>query len=338
MFEKLLQALKEIEGTKRISIPIEADAKGYIDKQCPNKECEFLFKIQQDDWKDKARDESIWCPMCGHSAPADQWFTIDQVEHAKAEAVAMLQGKINQAMRESADAFNARQPRTGFIRMSMKVTGGHSRTFVMPAAATDEMQLEICCEQCGSRFAVIGAAYFCPVCGHSSADRVFADSLRKIRAKKNNAGVVRNAIAAEGQKDEAELTARSLVESCLQDGVTAFQRFCERIYPGSPAPPHNAFQRLNQGSELWQAATGIGYEDVLDAVERSQLTLLFQKRHLLAHQEGIVDEDYVRKSGDTSYKIGQRIIVAEKDIDALVAILDKLAKALREAAPRTTAV
>jgi hypothetical protein len=102
------------------------------------------------------------------------------------------------------------------------------------------MELEIACEKCTCRFAVIGSAYFCPACGHSSVDRMFDDSLRKIRAKKDNVDVVRDAIAASAGRDEAELMCRSLIESCLQDGVTAFQRCCEGLYastgPATPAP------------------------------------------------------------------------------------------------------
>ncbi|HXS54011.1 MAG TPA: hypothetical protein VN782_15860 [Usitatibacter sp.] len=334
MFEKLLRTLEEIGQTKKISIPIEADPKGYIDKQCPNSECEFLFKVHEQDWSDAGRGDSMWCPMCGLTSPTDQWFTKEQVEHARAEAVSMLQGKINDAMREDANAFNARQRRDGFIRMSMAVTGGRNRTFVIPAAAREEMQLEIRCERCTCRFSVIGAAYFCSSCGHSSADRVFEDSLRKIRAKTDNVEVVRSAIASRGQKDDAELTCRSLVESSLADGVTAFQRFCESIYPGSEAVPKSAFQRINQGSRLWRIAIGAGYEEVLDGEELHSLKVLFQRRHLLAHQEGIVDEDYLKKSGDTSYKAGQRVVVTAKDVDALVVILDKLAKSLRVAIGR----
>jgi len=125
--------------------------------------------------------------------------------------------------------------------MSMKVGGApHFTPHKVPAAASAAMELEIACEKCSCRFAVIGSAYFCPACGHSSVDRMFDDSLRKIRAKKDNVEVVRQAIAAVGGRDEAELMCRSLIESCLQDGVTAFQRCCEGLYASTgtatPAP------------------------------------------------------------------------------------------------------
>ena len=156
MFKNISRTLEAIENTKQMQFSIETDSKGYIDKQCPSGDCEFLFKVNEQDWKELCRDDSVWCPMCGRSAPSNQWFTIAQVNHAKSAAVAVLQGQINNAMREDARQFNRRQSHKAFIRMSMSVTGGHNRMFSFPAVATEAMQLEIRCEQCSSRFAVVG--------------------------------------------------------------------------------------------------------------------------------------------------------------------------------------
>lgn len=331
MFKNLLRSLEKIEKNK-ISIPIETDSKGYIDKQCPNTDCEFLFKVNEDDWKNIFRDETVWCPMCGHSAEAKQWFTIAQVDHSKTEALTVLKGHINQAMRDDAQQFNSINSRNNFVSMSMKVSGGPSRMFIIPAAATETMQLEIQCEECSSRFAVIGSAYFCPACGHNSVERMFQDSLRKIRAKKDNVDLVRSAFDAVGKKDDGELTCRSMIETCLQDGVTAFQKYCEKLYemnPGAAAPSFNAFQRLVQGSDLWRTAVGIGYNDLLSAKQLNSLSVLFQKRHLLAHSEGIVDDKYIKVSGDKTYIVGQRIGVSGSEVDDLVECLTKLATGLR---------
>lgn len=82
MFEELLKTLKSLES-RTVSVPIEVDAKGYMDRQCPAKACEFLFKVNEVDWKNIFKDEAVWCPMCRHEAPSNQWYSIAQVEHAK---------------------------------------------------------------------------------------------------------------------------------------------------------------------------------------------------------------------------------------------------------------
>lgn len=47
--------LRELENLGRQPIqykfPIEVDEDGYIDKECPNEECLFQFKIHNEDWK-----------------------------------------------------------------------------------------------------------------------------------------------------------------------------------------------------------------------------------------------------------------------------------------------
>ena len=96
------------------------------------------------------------------------------------------------------------------------------------------------------------------------------------------------------------------------------------MYAPYGVAPMNAFQRLDQGSDLWKKSTGKGYDDWLSNTESDSLLILFQKRHLLAHNEGIVDVKYINKSNDTTYKQGQRIVVCEKDIDQLIFLINKV--------------
>lgn len=330
MFEDLIKEMERMNG-RSVSVAIESDEKGYVDKQCPNEDCEFIFKVNEKDWANIFKDEAVWCPLCRHEAPSDQWFTIEQVEHAKAEALTVAQGKIHNALMSGVQKFNRSQPKNSFISISMKVSGGTKRTHTIPAKAAELMRLEIQCENCKSRFAVIGSAYFCSACGHNSVTRTFRDSLRKICAKKDSVHVVRDALIEFTSKDEAELTCRSLIETCISDGVVAFQKYCEGMYEPYGKPPFNAFQRLEQASDLWKNAVQKGFDSWLSEAELKSLGILYQKRHLLAHNEGIVDSKYIQKSGDSSYKEGQRIIIAAKDIDALVSSLEKLGSGIEEA-------
>jgi len=71
------------------------------------------------------------------------------------------------------------------------------------------------------------------------------------------------------------------------------------------------------------------YQDWLSKNEYQELNILFQKRHLLAHSEGIVDEKYIQKSGDSNYKIGQKIVVKEKDIKTIVTLINKIVNEIR---------
>ena len=50
----------------------------------------------------------------------------------------------------------------------------------------------------------------------------------------------------------------------------------------------------------------------------------FQKRHLLAHTMGVIDEEYVRKTGDAGAVVGRKIVVSEPEVRGLVDVLRKL--------------
>jgi uncharacterized Zn finger protein (UPF0148 family) len=300
------------------------DEDGYLDKECPNQDCQSKYKVNSEDWKAIFSDENVYCPFCGHSDPANKWYTTEQIEQAKQQAVDNIKAQLGQALKKDASNFNRTAPK-GFISMSMKFSG---TTYAanLPAEAMEEMQQKITCEKCGARYAVIGSAFYCPCCGHNSAKLTFNNTLEKVKSKINNLDTIRKAIA-EHSKDEAERTYASLLESSIPDLVVAIQRLCECIYvqlPNTKMPKKNVFQRIDDGNALWKDVCGKGYDDWLSCDEINHLKKCFQQRHLLQHQEGIVDVEYINKSGDTSYRIGQRLIIKEKDVLCYTQIAEKL--------------
>ena len=59
------------------------------------------------------------------------------------------------------------------------------------------------------------------------------------------------------------------------------------------------------------------------------MNLLFQRRHIIEHNAGIIDEKYVEKSSDPAYVVGQRIIVRKEDAQELLRIIKKLSMGLK---------
>lgn len=314
------------------SIQISADEKGFIDRQCPSEECLFVFKVNSTDWKNLFRDEEVFCPQCRHAAPADTWHTQAQIQHLEKEARNYVEGELHKMLEGFASDFNRRQSRNSLITMSMKVSGGNYRSYSLPAPAIEPFQMSIECANCKARFAVIGSAFFCPCCGHSSAERMFDSSLEKTRAKFENVEKMRLLLEETGQKDEAADICRSLIESCLVDLVGALQRLSEELYsqlPNLQPAPLNAFQRLTESSKLWRTAIGKGYEDWLGA-DFDSLKIYYQQRHLLAHHEGIVDQRYIERSGDKTYHVGQRIVVTPANVKQMRDLISSVANQLRK--------
>jgi hypothetical protein len=111
--------------------------------------------------------------------------------------------------------------------------------------------------------------------------------------------------------------------------IGAFQQYSYALFvllpsSGSFRRRKNVFQNITESSALWQTAVGKGYEDMLSETELQDLESLFQKRHLIAHRNGIVDLEYIDKSGNKSYSIGQRLVVQEATVICPADLLSKL--------------
>lgn len=50
-----------------------------------------------------------------------------------------------------------------------------------------------------------------------------------------------------------------------------------------------------------------GWDMEQQAADWTALTTLFQKRHLIAHQLGVVDQEYLTKTGDSAAELGKRV-------------------------------
>ena len=327
MFDDLIRELERLEGTHRIPVSIQSDVDGYLDRECPSAECEFEFKVCADDWRDKIRDEEVFCPFCGHTDTSNNWCTAEQVHHLRNTAIAHMRNRIDHAMRQDADNWNRQQPKNDFISITLEVTSP-APPIPLPPLAADPMRLKITCPACACRYAVVGAAFFCPACCHNAADLMFSQAVTGIRGALDSFATVR---ASMPDLDAAETTARLITEFGLQNAVTAFQRYAEALYGLLPSPPparRNAFQNLTEGSTLWHKVSGKHFSDYLADDEMRVLTRCFQQRHLLAHTQGLIDVDYIKRTGDTNHRVGQRVIIRAESVWQCLLLLEKLTAAM----------
>lgn len=310
-----------------VSIPvsIHSDEKGYFDRECPNEDCLYTFKILMKDWEEKVSDDEVHCPLCGHVDTSDKWWTQDQLnkmrEIAKSWAMNYIQKELDKSFGKIAQSTRNNK----FIKITYKP--GKRATFINnPIGQSKEWETEICCEKCGTHYSVIGSAYFCPCCGYNSAVNSFNDSLDSIRKMLDSLQEMKEMMTKKYNLDSADTMCRSLLESSIGDMISAFQKFASCKYEelSGKASRVNDFQIVEKGSQLFNDETGKKYSDWLSAYELNFMKVMFQRRHLLEHNNGMVDQKYLDKSQDNSYSVGQRIIVKEEDAYTLLDILKKL--------------
>ena len=327
MFDDLLRELKRLEQPQTISIDLPLDDEGYLDRSCPNDECGSGYKVLHEDWRAKVPDERAVCPICGHEDEPSAFVTEDQERFVQDHALAHVEGQLQQALRRS----TPRKEKAGFLEMTLTYQP-RPRRIIAPIEAAEAMEQRSECEVCGTRYASIGAAFFCPACGHNSALSTFEGALATIRETMALGGRLRELMSS---KAAAADTARIMAENSLVRLWSSFQRFAEAVYLalGSDLekPRRNAFQNLADSDRLWTGAIGRTYADMLSEAEQRDLVRLVQQRHVLVHQDAVVDQDYLDKSGDHRYRLGQRLVVGPGAVLRLAEIVETLATELRSA-------
>ena len=328
MFKNTIKELNKLHKGGDESIPYNFDKEGYLDRECQNEECYYNFKIYKDDWEEKISEYKVHCPKCGHTATSDCWDTEEQIEAAGDIAFQKISKRLDRAMLKDAKEFNRSQPRNSFVSMRMTVKG-NSNSYFLPMPTLEELEQKITCSQCDTRYAVIGSAFFCPCCGRNSAEETFDNTINIIDDSIKNLPVIKEAVS-KINKDQAENTCNSLIETGISDCVTAFQRYCEVTYSSHPKKKKkitpNTFQRLDEGGKLWDELIGRSYSNWLKAAELKRLNILFQRRHLLQHTQEMVDQKYLDKTGDKKYKLNQKIVIKEKDVIEMIGYIKKLKK------------
>jgi hypothetical protein len=329
--DELAKQMEQLDGkVEQLRIPMALDDDGYLDRLCPSGQCHRGFKVL---WADEAKfAQTTWCTYCGHTDEHASFFTAEQREHVAAFAQERAAQMFHDAMTTAARRTPKAPRRLGkglTIKEDVRVPARRPRELTVPAAWS-LMGTRASCEQCACRFAAIGSPCFCPACGHRSPELTFEQTLRRLRVSLGNRGALEAAVGIEAATD--------IMSSVLEDGiralVTAFEAFAKdsyaRLAPTAPAPPKNVFQRLDQGSDLWRRGGGRSFDVILSAVEIADLRRYFQQRHLVVHRNGIVDDEYLRLTGDNAYRLGQRLSIRATDVEHMLQVVERLVSGMRD--------
>lgn len=198
---------------------------------------------------------------------------------------------------------------------------GHFRTFqpCLRHAPPPEYDLRIQCPRCKTEWAANGVLFRCPGCYIENPRELMADAVRQIEARINGAspgGLTR--VELEFLVSFLVSTFDGVMRGMLEVANANARHFREHD-PAHPfmasmnaLPPSLSFQNLSIAKERLEPAgyyMGRGSPSDWDALVR-----LFNKRHLIAHKLGVVDRDYMTKTGDPSAPAGKRVSLTPEEI------------------------
>lgn len=131
--------------------------------------------------------------------------------------------------------------------------------------------------------------------------------------------------------------AQVLIANALEDCVSSFDGFGRetcRVFSSRAATPEKAaeirFQNIANAKQRVREQFGVDFACALNESEWALVLRCFQKRHLLAHKMGVVDEEYIQATSDDTAVLGRKSKVDSTEVRDLVAVLRSLGEQLTE--------
>ena len=313
-----MNRMKHLEqlGTQfHISIP--TDEGGFVGRECHQADCQGYFKIKPG--TGIKGEVPCHCPYCGHTGDQSEFWTNEQREYA----LSIVKNKFQDALHKDFAEWDRelqRKYRNSFIKLRMDFKGqNHSIRFYRE----ERLETQIMCDQCTLEYAIYGVFAYCPDCGVHNSLQILNKNLELAEREIALASTV-----------EQEL-ATYLVGDALENAVAAFDGFGRetcRVHSQTSSNPDKAlsvsFQNLIGARQRIQELFGVDMVGETAMQEWELANRCFQKRHLLAHKMGVVDEAYLDATGDTNGVVGHRVSITPEEVTCLIMVLRKIGKSL----------
>jgi hypothetical protein len=301
----------------RVVLPKGDD--GMSRRECPVEECLGQFMIQFGTGLN-GEDLPCHCPYCGHISAHETFHTPEQIEYARSVALNQLTSQFLPELKRL--EFN-HPPRGAFgIGVRMRVTGTPT-----PIRPYRDAQLEtiVVCHKCTLRYAIYGVFAFCPDCGTHNSRQILDKNLDVVAKQ-----------LAWSETVESEL-AEHLIGDALENAVSAFDGFgrelCRLARAKATAPTQAerwSFQNIIAARDRIRQLFGFDFAAATAPSHWDVIVKGFQKRHLFAHKMGIVDEVYVKATGDATAVVGRKVPLSRKEVADLASVLRALGEQLHD--------
>jgi len=294
----------------RISLP--TDENGLISRKCPNFYCGGVFKVKTGTGL-KGSNLPCHCPYCGHKTDMGEFNTPEQIEYAKSVAINQITNAIKKDMEYWGKQLE-RSTSNSFIKMSVDY-----KSHPHPIRYYQEKQIEtfVTCDVCTLEYAIFGVFAFCPDCGTHNSVQILNKNLE----------LVVKEIAFASTIEDAEL-AKRLIEDALENAVSSFDGFGRATCSAFADKSSNAneakeisFQNVAGAQSRVQLLFGVDITNRIKTEQWDFVARCFQKRHLLAHKMGVIDDEYVKKAKDPQAIEGRKITITEEEVLQLVGLL-----------------
>ncbi|MBL8544880.1 MAG: hypothetical protein JNL81_00355 [Hyphomonadaceae bacterium] len=234
---------------------------------------------------------------------------------------------IQDALNDMAKKFNRGQKRGSLI--SMKMTTQH-RHLPRPVAYREDLLRDLACDCCGRQYGVFAIALHCPDCAAPNLLTHFKRETELID--------LQLALSETARSDgNAELSHR-LLGNAHEDVLTAFETYLKVAYShlvykssGSrPKAQKNRFQNVGRAKAAF-AEIGLDPFNALTDAELEALSENIEKRHVVGHNLGLIDDHFVNVMEEG--EAGKTLEISSTEVAAFAIQCGQVVGRLDEALP-----
>ena len=286
-----------------VSAFLVSDREGYFGRNCPR--CKSYFRT-------KNPREIIQCPYCACRGSNAAFTTPNQLEFIdkiRESYLAVFQSK--QSATIDLDKIAAELP-------SNRPTWAYSE---------ERQQSRFECPKCETKYDILGEYAGCPTCGKRNALQVFERSIGEVEQRLEKA----EAELKDRQEREVEWEKLS---RCISD-FEAMARDIQGQLLLLPSTPRRrkelqslSFQNILKADECLDRWFGFDVLSRFPEADKCFLNRMFNRRHILTHNGGRVDQEYLNNTGDSTVRLNQKIVVRSKEIRRLLPLLRTCAQNL----------
>ena len=289
----------------KFNVAVPTD-EGFIGRKCKAPECGRYFKV-----KLASIREEMFCPYCGVRFSKEELTTGDQKKYFKE----VTKEKAKKYMYDEVDKIFgelARKPQSKNVIFKHNPINYREKT-VQPKYRELQVDSELTCSECNFLFQVYGIFGYCPGC-HSENIWIY-DA---------NFAIIQKEISTNPDPQRA-------LRHAYSDLVSTFEIFC-RKKAKTFSSETTRFQVLFDTRNFFKKNLGI---DILNGLKDQDILALrrvFQKRHILEHNAGIINENYVRMIPEDAKLLNCHVELSNGELklaaETLRIALDNLSRAV----------
>jgi hypothetical protein len=320
-------------GLSEFSIPIEPDEDGRVARACPEDSCSpGYFKVRNGTGITE-NHTLTFCPYCRRSEVPNDFATKEQRRYGEEILVREAQKGIERVLAKGFGLGPSGRKRIGGGMFSMEISMKPGALPTVRRPYEDEVRRDVVCPHCSLDHAVFGIATWCPDCGED----IF---MTHVAAEFNVVRTMLGDVARRKEQFGARIAAKD-IENCLEDTVSIFEavmktfvgRFLrdsgksEEEVSGALKKVGNAFQSPKRGAEKAKEYLDVELFGALDGKEAATLAAIFEKRHPITHNLGVVDRKYLERAQQAEQE-GRDIRLTSEEILYAVELCEKTLKSL----------